>query len=51
METVQAGTLTELVYSVEMKRGADAQTFLSEIGVLNHNNKVVLVTGQQEVDL
>jgi hypothetical protein len=51
METVQAGTLTELVYSVEMKRGADVQAFLSEIGVLNQNNKVVLVTGQQEVDL
>jgi uncharacterized membrane protein YhiD involved in acid resistance len=51
METVQAGTLTELVYSVEMKRGANAQTFLGELSALNANNKVVLVTGQQEVDL
>lgn len=51
METVQAGTLMELVYSVEMKRGANAQTFLSELAALNDNNKVVLVTGQQEVDL
>lgn len=51
METVQAGTLLELVYSVEMKRGADVQQFLRELGNLNDNNKVVLVTGQQEVDL
>jgi uncharacterized membrane protein YhiD involved in acid resistance len=51
METVQAGTLTELVYSMELKRNADVQAFLQEIGVLNQNNKVVLVTGQQETDL
>lgn len=51
METVQAGTLLELVYSVELKRGADVQAFLSELATLNDNNKVVLVTGQQEVDL
>ena len=51
METVQAGTLLELVYSVELKRGADVQTFLRELAALNDNNKVVLVTGQQEVDL
>lgn len=51
METVQAGTLTELVYSVEMKRGADQQAFLRELAALNDNNKIVLITGQQEVDL
>ncbi len=51
METVQAGTLTELVYSMELKPKADVQAFLQEIGALNQNNKVVLVTGQQEADL
>jgi len=51
METVLAGTLTELVYSVELKRNADVEAFLRELGELNQNNKVVLVTGQQEVDL
>lgn len=51
IETVQAGTLTELVYSVEMKRPSEAQEFLSAIGNLNGNNRVVLITGQQEVDL
>ncbi len=51
METVLAGTLTELVYSVELKRNADVEAFLRELGALNQNNKVVLVTGQQEMDL
>ena len=51
METVQAGTLTELVYSIELKKNADVQAFLQEIGALNLNNKVVLITGQQESDL
>lgn len=51
METVQAGTLTELVYSVEMKPRTNLQEFLTELSTLNGNNKVVLITGQQEVDL
>ena len=51
METVQAGTLTELVYSVEAKRGIDVQAFLTELGALNNNNKVVLITGRSEADL
>ncbi len=51
METVQAGTLLELVYSVELKRGVDVQAFLGELAELNDNNKVVLVAGQQEIDL
>ncbi len=51
LETVQAGTLTELVYSVEMKSGANLQEFLNEISALNGNNKVILISGQQEVDL
>ena len=51
METVLAGTLSELVYSMELKRGADTQAFMNEITELNGNNKVVLVTGQQETDL
>jgi hypothetical protein len=51
METVQAGTLLELVYSIELRRGADVQAFLAVLASLNDNNKVVLVTGQQEVDL
>ncbi|MBX3010384.1 MAG: DUF4956 domain-containing protein [Caldilineaceae bacterium] len=51
METVQAGTLTELVYTVEMQPQADLQAFLAELSRVNGNNKVMLISGQQEVDL
>jgi len=51
VETVQAGTLTELIFSVELKRGADVQELFEEIRQINGNNKVMLVTGRPEVDL
>jgi uncharacterized membrane protein YhiD involved in acid resistance len=51
VETVQAGLLTELVYGIELKRNADAQAFMEDLRKLNHNNKVVLLTGHQEFDL
>lgn len=51
VESVQAGLLLELVYGVELKRGASGQDLLNDVRRLNENNKVVLVTGQQEVDL
>jgi uncharacterized membrane protein YhiD involved in acid resistance len=51
VESVQAGALLELVYGVELRRGASAQNLLNDVRRLNDNNKVVLVTGQQEVDL
>jgi len=51
VETVQAGTLTELVYGVELKKQADSYAFMNELRQLNANNKVVLITGFQEVDL
>jgi hypothetical protein len=51
VETVQAGTLTELVYGVVLKGQADAQEFLMEMRRLTDNNKVALITGFHEVDL
>lgn len=51
METVQAGTLTELVYSIQLKKNADIQKLFEEVRQLNDNNKVVMITGRQEVDL
>jgi hypothetical protein len=51
METVQAGMLTELVYSVELKKPAEAQAFLAALSQVNNNKKVMLVTGAQEIDL
>jgi uncharacterized membrane protein YhiD involved in acid resistance len=50
-ETVQAGTLTEYVYGVELKRQQDTAEFMRELSKLNNNNKVALITGHHEVDL
>ena len=51
VESVQAGTLTELVYDVELKKKATSQEFLEEVRRLNHNNKVMLITGYHSVDV
>ncbi|HMQ52185.1 MAG TPA: DUF4956 domain-containing protein [Anaerolineae bacterium] len=50
-ETVQAGTLTEYIYGIELKRQQDAAEFMRELSKLNNNNKVALITGHHEVDL
>lgn len=51
VETVQAGTLTEVTYSVQLKRGTEIRELLEEVRQLNGNNKVALVTGRSEVDV
>jgi len=51
METVQAGTLTELIYGIELKKTSNAQPLMEDLRQLNNNNKVSLITGQHEVDL
>jgi hypothetical protein len=51
LETVRAGTLNEVVYSVVLKRKASAQSLLDAIRSRNDNHKVTLILGQQEVDI
>jgi archaellum biogenesis ATPase FlaH len=51
VETVQAGTQTELIYGVELKKQDQAQDMMAELRKLNDNNKVSLLTGHHEVDL
>ncbi len=51
VETVQAGTQTELVYGIELKKQSEAQDFMTELRRLNDNNKIALITGHHEVDL
>jgi uncharacterized membrane protein YhiD involved in acid resistance len=51
VETVQAGTLTEVTYSVQLKRGTDIQELMEEVRQLNGNNKVMLITGRPEVEV
>ncbi len=51
VETVQAGTLNELIYGIELKKQSEAQNLINELRQLNDNNKVALITGYHEVDL
>jgi uncharacterized membrane protein YhiD involved in acid resistance len=51
VETVKAGALQEVIYSVILRRNVEPAGFLEEVRSLNDNNKVTLVLGQQEIDL
>jgi uncharacterized membrane protein YhiD involved in acid resistance len=50
-DTAQSGMLTELTYSVGLKKASQVQEFLAEIGSLNGNNKVTLIAGYNGTDL
>jgi uncharacterized membrane protein YhiD involved in acid resistance len=50
-DSIQSGTLTELTYSVGLKKSAEVQEFLTEIGSLNGNSRVTLVAGYNGTDL
>lgn len=50
-DSVSGGTLTELTYSVGMKKSDQVQDFLAEIKGLNGNNKVTLIAGYNGTDL
>lgn len=50
-DLVQNGTLTELTYSIGIKRSDRIQEFLGEIQSLNGNNKVSLIAGYNTTDL
>jgi uncharacterized membrane protein YhiD involved in acid resistance len=50
-DSVHRGMMTELTYSVGLKKRAKVQEFLSEIKKLNGNNKVTLIAGYNSTDL
>ena len=50
-DSVYNGMLTELTYSVSMKKSDQVEAFLSEIKNLNGNNKVTLIAGYNGTDL
>jgi hypothetical protein len=50
IETVRAGALNEVVYSVVLKRGVSPQALLEAVRARNDNQKASLILGQQEVD-
>ena len=51
VDSVRSGMLTELVYSVALKRTVTVQAFLAEVKKLNGNLKVTLITGYNATDL
>lgn len=50
IESVRAGALNEVVYSVVLKRGTSPNALIEAIRARNGNQKVSLILGQQEVD-
>jgi hypothetical protein len=48
VESVQAGLLTELTYSVRVKRDSTAQGLVSEIQKVNGNNRILLLAQSAE---
>ena len=51
VETIRGGALLELVYSIEFKKDADEVAFLDALRAINGNNKVALLTGQENVNV
>jgi uncharacterized membrane protein YhiD involved in acid resistance len=51
VESIHGGTLLELVYSIHFKPGASESRLFDGLRAVNGNNKVVLLTGAQNVDV
>ena len=51
VDSVRSGMLTELTYSVGLKKQSKIQEFLNEIKRLNGNNRVTLIAGYNSTDL
>lgn len=51
VDSVLNGTITELTYSIGMKKSAQVEEFLEEIKRLTNNHKVTLITGYNGTDL
>jgi uncharacterized membrane protein YhiD involved in acid resistance len=49
--SIQNGIMTELVYSIGMKKSDQVQEFIAEIRKLNGDNKVTLIAGYNGTDL
>ena len=51
VDSIHNGMLTELTYSVGLKKEGTVQEFVSEIKKLNGNNRVTLIAGYNSTDL
>lgn len=50
-DTLQNGTLTELTYSIGLRKSSFVNDFLAELRSLNGGNKVTLIAGYNSTDL
>ena len=50
-DSVQNGMLTELTYSIGLKKSSQVQELLTDIGNLNGNSRVTLIAGYNGTDL
>ena len=51
VDSIHGGMLTELTYSVGLKKESKVHEFLTEIKKLNGNNRVTLIAGYNSTDL
>lgn len=51
VETIRGGTMLEVVYSIQFKKGIDEVGFLGAVREVNGNNKVMLLSGQENVNV
>jgi len=51
VDSIHGGMLTELTYSVGLKKASKIQDFLTDIKKLNGNNRVTLIAGYNSTDL
>lgn len=51
VESIREGAQLELVYSVDFKTGADESAFVNDLRGLAQGGKVVLLTGQENIDV
>lgn len=51
VDSIRSGSLTELVFSVQLKKKTDKQEFINKVKELNGNLAVSMLTGYNSVDL
>jgi len=51
MESIRGGTLTELVYTVRLRKGSEPATLIAALGELTAGQRVTVLTGYDQTDL
>lgn len=51
MESIRGGALTELMYTVKIKKGSEPGNLISELRERNHGQGVTVLTGYDQTDL